>query len=65
MDQAPYPSAEQWAELTDITEDLSEVDWDELTWEEALEALKAFCRHPAVIFASRVCDVVRGGTEEE
>lgn len=40
-------------------EDLAETDWGDLAWEDVIELMQKFCHHPAVIFASRACDLVR------
>lgn len=36
-----------------------------MSWEELLELLSAFCNHPAVIFGSKICDLVRAGGKDE
>lgn len=55
-----FPGSVAWQNAADLAEDLADVDFEELTWEEAASIVVKFCNSPAVIFASRFCDVVRG-----
>jgi len=59
------PSAGELEDASEILLALAEEDFASMTWEEILDAYRAFCSHPVVLFARAACDVVGGTPEEE
>lgn len=60
------PSGGDFEDVAELALSLAETadEWPEWAWEDVLEAIVDFCNHPAVIFASRACDLIRSKGEE-
>jgi len=57
------PSASELSEASELLVDLGEVDFEELSFPEVLDLYRAFCTHPVVSFARRLCDLLEVGVE--
>ena len=59
------PSAGELSELSELTLELAELDFADMTWHEIWSAYRAFCTHPVVRFARVACDMVEPFEEDE
>jgi len=57
------PSHGELTEASELLVDLVDVDFEELSFPEVLDLYRAFCTHPVVTFARRLCDLLEVGAE--